>query len=113
MDEFGESNYQRRDVKWKLKPRETYRLTVEMKETEQPVYVWVTDNGEMPLAEYGELTINGEPESGQLLTGISYWGMPALREARLFLAMTWVGILSAIGYALWPLNKKINIFLAE
>ncbi|MCH5342888.1 MAG: hypothetical protein J1E64_02530 [Acetatifactor sp.] len=113
VEKFGESNYQRRDVKWKLNPRETYRLTVEIKETEQPVYVWVTDNGEMPLAEYGGLSVNGEPESGQLLTGISYWGMPALREARLFLTMTWVGILSAIGYTLWPLNKKINIFLEE
>lgn len=106
VDEFGESNYQRRDVKWKLNPRETYRLTVEIKETEQPVYVWVTDNEEMPLAEYGKLSLNGETESGQLLTGISYWGMPALREARLFLVMTWTGVLMSAGYALWPKDRN-------
>ncbi len=106
---FGESNFQRMDVDWKLNHRKEYLLTVKVQDAEQPVYVWVTQNGAMPLVEYGDLSLDGAPLSGQLLTGISYWGEPVSAGARLFLRLTWFGILISIAIVLIP-EKIIDKF---
>lgn len=107
LENFSEGNYQVLDVNWRLNHRKTYRLTLEMIDTNEPVYVWVTENGAMPLIEYGELSLNGSTEEGQLLTGITYWCMPTSREFRLFLTLIWMGILLAVVCVLWPDLKNI------
>lgn len=101
LEDFGDSNYQLKGVTWELDHKTTYRLTVEAKDTEETIYVWVTDNGAMPLTEYGVLSIDGVRVDGQLLTGITYWHMPVSGWRRLFLVMTWIGVLMTIEYVLW------------
>lgn len=100
LENFRDGNYQTRETEWELEHGNTYRLTMEVKDTEEPIFVWITDNGAMPLAEYGELSVNGISESGQLLTGINYWRRPSLNGTLMFFAMTWTGILMSAGYAI-------------
>lgn len=80
----------------------TYHIVLRVKDIGKPVYLWVTENGSMPLNEYGPLSVNGQTVEGQLLTGIMYRALPTSRKTLLFLAMTWMGVLLSCGYALWP-----------
>lgn len=113
VETFGDGNYHIKDTTWELVHGNTYRLTIEVKDTEEPILVWVTDNGTMPLTEYGELSVNGTTESGQLLTSIKYWRRPSLNGTLMFFSMTWTGILMSAGYALWPKGKKTNSFFLQ
>ncbi|MCI9142409.1 MAG: hypothetical protein HFH87_07265 [Lachnospiraceae bacterium] len=89
-------NYLFETTDWELEHGKEYRLTVEARGNREPVYVWVTENGAMPLAEYGKLSINGEETEGQLLTGINYWGRPISEKRLLFLTLSWFGLLMAV-----------------
>lgn len=106
-------NFQSIGAHWKLHGGKTYRLALEVTDTVQPVYIWVTDNGAMPLSEYGGLLVNDHAVEGQLLTGITYWALPASRRTLIFVAMTWLGILLASTYALWPLTKKSSLLMEQ
>lgn len=90
-----EGNYQGLDVSWKLHRGRTYRLTVDVAENSRPVYAWVTQDGETPLKECGNLILDKTAAQGQLLLGILYRCLPVSGETRLFLWMTWTGILLA------------------
>lgn len=97
----GGGNYGGGSVDWRLDAGKIYRMTLEVKDTEEPVYAWVTQNGEMPLSEYGQLLINGEEADGQLLTGIHYWCRPASKARLVFLELSWIGVLGVVGYILF------------
>lgn len=97
-----EGNYQSLEVSWKLNRHKTYRLTVEIQGNDEVVYAWVTDQGEMPLVECTDLTLDGAAMQGQLLLGITYWCPPVSKKMVLFLYMTWVGILLAGVYTFIP-----------
>lgn len=102
LEDFDQGHLQWMNVRWKFNSKKKYRLTLEVADVLEPVYVWVSEDGAMPLTEYGELWINGRYEEGQLLTGITYWTLPPSRKTQIFLAMTWMGILLSVAYALWP-----------
>lgn len=105
LEDF-DGNLQNVEAHWRLDRDKSYRMVLEVKDTDGPVYLWVTENGAMPLAEYGELSVNGQIVDGQLLTGITYWALPVSRKTKLFIALTWMGVLLAGGYALWPKTKE-------
>lgn len=101
-----DGNLQSVEARWKLDRRKTYRMTLEVNDTVKPIYIWVTENRAMPLVEYGELSMNNQAVEGQLLTSIIYWTLPTSRKIRFFIAMTWLGVLLACGYALRSKTKK-------
>ena len=100
-------NYQERFVDWKLDGGKSYRLTVEAVDNDASVYIWVTEGGQLPLAECRNLSVDGEETEGQLLMGIYYRdraGVP--RSVQFFLVMTGVGIAVAAFYVFWPAGGK-------
>ena len=117
LEDF-EGNFQNLEAHWKLNKEKTYHIVLEIKDADGPVYLWVTENGAMPLMEYGKLSVMGKAVEGQLQTEIKYWTLPASRKTRLFLIMSWAGVLLAGGYALWPRTKEggllyVNTVLEE
>lgn len=104
MIKDGENEYyQETEVAWKLKGGRTYRLVVEPETDYAPIYVWVTEEEVVPLTEYGTLAVDGQEAKGQLLTGMYYYDNAGVsREMKLFLMMTWTGILAAAAYAFLP-----------
>lgn len=84
---------------WLLKHGETYRVTVEAVETGAPVSVWLTEAGDMPLPEFGEVSVDGRKTGGQMLMGVRYLDRHAVpKERKVFLVLTWIGIFMAAGY---------------
>lgn len=105
LEDF-DGNFQHVEAHWRLDRDKSYRMVLKIKDAVGPVYLWVTENGTMPLSEYGELSVNGQVVEGQLLTGITYWALPVSIKTQLFIALTWMGILLAGGYVLWPKTKE-------
>lgn len=94
---FGEY-YHVLDVSWRLNPKKTYRLTIEVKNTDAPASLWVTENKQGPMAEYGSLSVGGEAVEGQPLSAVTYHYLPLSKRRLLFLSLTWTGILAAAMY---------------
>lgn len=103
-----EGNFQGLEVSWKLRRHKNYRLTVKIQGNDEVVYAWVTDQGEMPLAECTDLLLDDTVSQGQLLMGITYWGLPVSKKMILFIYMTWVGILLAGVYTFTPRKYLIG-----
>ncbi len=89
-------------VKWNLNAQKNYRITIEAKDNNAPVYLWVTEDRQGPLAEYHNLSIDGKAVEGQLLSGISYHYLPTSKRTLLFFTLTWTGILMAALYTFAP-----------
>ena len=106
LADFDDGHFQKVNAAWKFDKKKSYRLTIEFNNISEAVYVWVTDNGAMPLIEYGELSVNGVAEPGQLLTGIAYWCIPTSRTLQLFIAVSYAGVLLMGWYVLWPMKKQ-------
>jgi hypothetical protein len=100
------SHYRTLNVAWKLDHRVTYRLVIQARGNDAPVSLWVTKQGEMPLIEYGGLSVDGVSVEGQLLTGITYTNVRASNKTLLFLAFTWTGIWMAVLSTFWPEPSK-------
>lgn len=108
--DYNYDNYQYRNVSWMLDRNKTYRLTVEVADMNEPVYLWVT---EAPLIEYGALSVDGTVVNRQPLTGIHYFDRAFVgKETLLFVAITWVGILVSAAYTLWSLQSCQKNFCA-
>lgn len=101
-----EGNFQYLETSWKLNHRKTYRLAVTISGSTEPVYAWVTQQGETPLAECANLMLDDTAMQGQLLLGFTYWCLPISRKTILFLFMTWFGILAAGTYTFLP-NRRL------
>lgn len=101
LEDSNGGNFQEITAWWILKHGETYRVTVETAGTDAPVYVWLTEDGNMPLSESGKVFIDGKPAKGQLLMGIRYldWHFVPW-ERQLFAMITWTGVFMAAGYLL-------------
>lgn len=112
LEDF-DGNFQHVEAHWQLNRDKSYRMVLKIKDTVELVYLWVTENGAMPLSEYGELSVNGQVVEGQLLTGITYWALPVSRKTQLFIALTWMGMLLAGGYALWPKTKEGELLYVD
>lgn len=98
-------NYHELVTWWLLRHGETYRVTVEAFETDKPVSVWLTQDGDMPLPEWGEVSVDGQKTGGQMLMGVRYLDRHAVPgERKVFLVFTWIGIFMAAGYMLWGIE---------
>ena len=94
-------NYHELVTWWLLKHGETYLVTVEAVETASPVFVWLTEAGDMPLPELGGVSVDGVETGGQMLMGLRYLDRHAVpKERQIFLVFTWTGIFMAAGYML-------------
>lgn len=95
-EEGEESHYHSTDVSWKLEPGRPYRMTVEIAGNDSPVSVWVTE-GDMPLIEFANLSVDGSMAEGQLLAGIGYYDLACVsKRMLLFLFLTWTGVFMAV-----------------
>ena len=103
-----EGNLQGKEVEWTLEKGKTYLLDLKMEDITKAVNLYVTSNGEMPLAEYGDLRLNRQTIAGQMLTGIVYSAMPNSKYMKLFIVATWMGILLAIELVLLQLKKETS-----
>lgn len=102
---WNEGNYHTlNETGWKLDKGKEYRLTVEAVGNTEPVYVWVTAAGEEPLSEYRNLRVDDAEQSGQILSGITYWCRPVSRLTLVFLELTWIGIWMAAIHVFCPQN---------
>lgn len=84
---------------WKLSTGKTYLLTIEAMNDNVPVAILVTDAGGQPLAEYGEMTVDGEVVEGQFFSGFVYSAHTVVgRWNLMFVYMSWIGILVSAAY---------------
>lgn len=99
LKDSKEVNYHGLDVWWMLKHGRTYRVTMEALETGAPVSVWLTEAGDMPLTELGEVSIDGRMTGGQLLMGVLYqdWRFTPF-ELRIFAVLSGFAFLTAALY---------------
>lgn len=89
---YYEGNFHSIDVEWELKKGNSYLLSLEPVGNDGQVYLWVTNDGQMPLSEYGSITMGNQQVSGQLLSGICYWCMLVGRSRHLFFTATFMGV---------------------
>lgn len=90
-----DKHYHLLEVQWKLRAKKTYRLTIEVKGNDAPACLWVTEDRQGPLGEYGSLTVGGEIVEGQPLSEVLYHCLPPSKKTLLFYSLTWTGILAA------------------
>lgn len=95
LEEYGESTYAVIPVDWRLKRGREYTLRLELEQADAGVWLLVTDQ-EMPLSEYGEVSVGGNGLEGQILSGLTYSYRPLSHFTLFFLAMTWTGLLFAV-----------------
>lgn len=98
LDAYEDVIYAIIPVDWKLKKQKEYRMCLSVENANAETALLVTCNQDMPLNEYGEVQVGGTVYDGQILSGITYSYRPLSYFTLAFLAMTWMGILSA-GYA--------------
>lgn len=69
-----------------------YLLELEPVGNDGKVFLWVTNQGRMPLAEYGEAVMGGEKLQGQMLSRIEYWCGLRDPSMRILYTVTFLGI---------------------
>lgn len=103
IENWGEEAYHALPVKWKLEAGKRYILQIRLLGNDEAVAILVTDEGNLPMNEYGTLWVNEEAIEGQIVSGVTYWHYPTSRKTQLFLIFTWMGILSCLALALYTL----------
>ena len=93
---YGDGTYADIPVNWRLKRQKEYILNLSVENADGATALLVTCNQDMPLSEYGEARVNGAAYDGQILSGITYSCRPLSHFTLAFLAVTWMGILSAV-----------------
>ena len=71
-------------------------ITAVVRDANGTTCILVTENGEMPLNEYGEADIAGAATNGQPIAGFVYRHRPLSRATLLFLTVSWTGVLGAV-----------------
>lgn len=100
LNAYDDVTYAFIPVDWKLKKQKEYRMCLSVENADAEAALLVTCNQDMPLSEYGEVQVGGTVYDGQILSGVTYSYRPLSHFTLAFLAMTWMGILSA-GYAIF------------
>jgi len=85
-------NFHDVDVSWNLQAGHPYTLAIEPVGTNGEIYLWMTSGGEMPLSEYGTVTMENNVLPGQMLSGISYWCGLIGHSVRLFFTASFMGV---------------------
>lgn len=95
LSAYDDVTYANIPVDWKLKKQKEYRMCLSVENADADTALLVTCNRDMPLSEYGEAQVDGTACDGQILSGITYSYRPLSYFTLAFLAVTWMGILSA------------------
>ncbi len=94
IDKFEESGYHYLPVKWDLQAGESYTVRYRVIKNDGPVRLAVTEPGNTPLQEIGQVVLNGEVTVGEPVVIISYWNRPVVKRRLAFLTLSWTGVLS-------------------
>lgn len=95
LEAYGNNTYANIPVHWRLKKGGDYRMRLAVEGADAEVALLVTADGELPLNEYGEVTIEEDGQDAQILASLTYSYRPLSHFTLFFLAMTWTGILFA------------------
>lgn len=101
LEGWGDEAYYYKPVEWKFQKGKEYTMQVRLLDNDQAVDVLITDDGVLPMAEYGAPRIQGDAVGGQLVSSITYWYRPTSRTYKIYLALTWMGILTCLSLALY------------
>lgn len=96
LEKLGNVTYTTIPVYWKLEAGKTYEMQTAVRDTSGKTYVLITENGEMPLNEYGKAKMDGVVTDGQPIAGFVYRYRPLSRATLLFLTVSWMGVLAAV-----------------
>lgn len=90
-------------VDWKLKAKEEYMISVEPYLNNGDVYMYITTDGNMPLAELKETVIDGQLGNGQTLVHMTYYCRPIGKSACIF----WSETIFAICFMIFAASKSL------
>jgi len=76
VSEFATSSFRSFKVDWKVKAGQQYEIIIKAIDTNADVYAVITEEGSMPLQEYGNLRVNGKAYKSQPSSGFTYWCLP-------------------------------------
>lgn len=96
LSAYEEQTYASVFVDWKLNKEREYEMEIDFPNAEEECFLLVSENMDMPVSEYGEVTVEGQSCNGQVLSVLSYRYRPLSKFTIAFLAMTWCGIIAAI-----------------
>ena len=116
LSNYGENVYYSFPVKWKLKHGKSYTLEMHMDSRDGEISLLVTENGELPLIEYSEMTIDGTAVGGEFLSGITYRCLPIDKKVLMLYALAWFQVLGAAAvsaYSVYRSAKKKMVTFRE
>lgn len=96
MSEFVKSSFRKFEVKWDVKAGEHYDIVIEAVDANADVFAVITEEGNMPLAEYRNLQVNGENYASQPSTGFTYWCMPPSDLTKMLMVAVTMGMLACV-----------------
>lgn len=102
---YGGTTYTTIPVRWKLAQGKAYNMELSFEGADNTTALLVSENMDNPIGEYGEASVNGASQGGQILSGICYSYRPLSKFTLAFLAMTWCGILFT-GYVTFLRRKE-------
>lgn len=101
-----EGNFNEVAQDWKLKAGHPYTLLFETIDKDGQVYLWVTSDNAMPMAEYGEAVMGDKRLSGQILGGITYWCGLTEGSKRLLFVIAFMGMGLMLVYSVRSILKR-------
>lgn len=108
LEGWGDAAYHTKSVEWKLKKGREYIMQVRLLDNDQGAEVLITDDGVLPMIEYGTPRIGGEAVGGQLVSSVIYWHRPTSRIYQIYLVLTWMGIVTCLLLALYTVYDAIR-----
>lgn len=99
LEKFQESGYSNVPVKWNLRAGESYTVRYAVTGNDGPVRLAVTEPGNAPLIEIGQVTLNGEEVDGQPVVILAYRHRPVIKKRLVFLTLSWAGVLAGTAVA--------------
>ena len=101
VSDYREGNLHEIGSGWKMKAGHRYTLSMEMMDNDGKAYLWVTSDGKMPLAEFGEATMGEKQLSGQMLAAVTYWCRLVNPRQQVLFTITFMAICMMVLYACW------------
>ncbi len=108
VDSADDTLYKTIPVCWELSAGKAYTMRWELSDHKGTYSVAITKPDCATLSEYRNLVIDGKEYGGQVLSGITYWAIPRERDVRIFVWLTWMGILAAVAVWIEPSIEAIR-----
>ena len=107
LSHHTENYYHTEEVDWDLRAGQEYRIQIELYESSGDNFVFITEDGNMPLNEYQNLRVNGTELDGQPLGGLRYHARVQSRLRRGYAALMWMALLGAVSALLLKIKKMV------